>query len=330
MLKSKVLKVRSIILAGGLLAAGVSLFIPLTNSAEGASQPLIAHSQFRRVADPSPRSSTGTLALEIKGELQTVTFDIRGLAQEDFATYFSPVANFPFEISTNFFVYSVSPLDQTNLKQGDWHTRLVGTNEAPPLIPFIDDLTESGPNLFSIGVVNNSALIVGVTNIVGTVTNVIMGIPVPLQDKTNTVSVTMWAPSPALSTDPASLSYHRKATLTTPAIPPVPGAKGMVKYRFDGSSGRSQFEVDAFNLPRGQAPHVFIADSLNSTNYNLIDAGTMTPSPSGRTDKYIRDTQFGDPLPQQVRDAGDLSGRVIEILDLNGNPPFVYLEGTIP
>jgi hypothetical protein len=90
------------------------------------------------------------------------------------------------------------------------------------------------------------------------------------------------------------------------------------------------FEVDVFNLPRGQNPHVFIADSTSTTDYNLIDAGTLTPSPTGRTDRYKRDTQFGDPMPQQVRDAGDLSGHIIQILDLNGNPPFIYLQGTIP
>jgi hypothetical protein len=301
-----------------------------TTSNAHAGTALVARSQFRRVVDPSERSATGTLVMTKNGILETVEFTIRGLAQDSFATYFSPSETFPFEISTNFFVFSVSPLDRTNIHRGNWHTRLVGTNEAPPLIPFITDLDETGPTLFSIGKVDDSALIVGVTNIVGTVTNVVKGIPVPLEDKTNTVSITMWAPAPALSANPAALSYHRKATLAVPSIPPVPKAKGLVKYRFAGNSGRSIFEVDVFNLPRGQNPHVFIADSTSTTNFNLIDAGTLTPSPTSRTDRYIRDTQFGDPLPQQVRDAGDLSGRIIQILDLNGNPPFIYLEGTIP
>lgn len=307
-----------------------TLVIGLLFVASGSfAQNLIARSQFRRVVDPSERSSTGTLVLRTKGSLQIVEFGIRGLAQDSFATYFSPDLNFPFEISTNFFLFSVSPLDRTNAKRGNWFARLVGTNEAPPLIPFITDLNQAGSNLFEIGKVDDSALIVGVTNVIGTVTNVVMGIPVPLQDKTNVVSTTMWAPAPALSANPSKLSYRRKVELAVPAVPPVPKAKGVVKYKFNGSTGRSTFEVDVSNLSRGQTPHVFIADSTNTT-FSLIDAGTMTPSPSGRTDKYIRDTQFGDPLPQQARDAGDLSGRVIEILDLNGNPPFIYLEGVIP
>ena len=295
------------------------------------AQNLVAYSQFRRVADPSERSSTGTLVLRKKGSLETVEFTIRGLQPDSFATYFAPSANLPLDIAadTNFFIYSVAPLDRTNVRKGDWFSRLVGTNEAPPLIPFITDLDQTGPTLFCIGQVAQSAEIVSITNVIGTVTNIVMGIPVPLQDKTNTVSTTMWAPAPALSANPAALSYRRAADLAIPDPPPVPNAKGFVKYSFNGATGRSIFEVNVSNLVRGQLPHVFIADSTNVT-YNLIDAGTMTPSPSGQTGTYIRDTQFGDPLPQQAVDAGDLSGRVIQILDLNGNPPFIYLEGVIP
>jgi hypothetical protein len=290
----------------------------------------VAYSQFRRVLDTTQRSATGTLVLRKKGSFETVEIVIKHLGQDSFATYFSPHSNFPFEIDTNFFVYSVAPLDRTNIKKGSWISRLVGTNEAPPLIPFITDLNQTGSNLFSIGKVTDDAEIVTVTNVIGTVTNIVMGIPVPLQDKTNIVSTILWAPAPALSADPGALSYHRKADLVIPNPPPVPKAKGTVKYKFDGSTGRSVFEVDVFNIPRGQTPHVFIADSTNLVTNNLIDAGTMTPTPSGRRDRFIRDTQFGDPLPQQVRDAGDLSGHIIEILDLNGNPPFVYLKGIIP
>jgi hypothetical protein len=294
------------------------------------AQTTFARSQFRRVVDPSERSVTGTLVLRKQGSLQTVEVTIKGLAQDSFATYFAPNPNYPFEPDTNFFVYSVAPLDSINIKRGNWFSRLIGINQSPPLIPFITDLDQTGSNQFLIGKVNDSALIIGVTNVVGTVTNIVKGIPVPLQDKTNIVSITMWAPAPALSANPSLLSYRRKAPLITPNVPPVPNAKGSVRYKFNGSTGQSIFEVDAFNLPRGQTPHVFIADSTNLNTFVLIDAGTMTPSPSGRKDKYLRDTKFGDPLPQQARDAGDLSGRVIQILDLNGNPPFVYLEGILP
>ena len=180
------------------------------------AQNLVAYSQFRRAADPSERSTTGTLVLRKNGIFETVQFKIQGLEPDAFATYFAPTANFPFEVDTNFFVYSVSPLDRTNAKKGDWFTRLVGTNEAPPLIPFIHDLDQTGPNLFCIGQVDKSALIITITNVIGTVTNIVLGIPVPLQDKTNTVSITMWAPAPALTDDPGALSYRRKAELTIP------------------------------------------------------------------------------------------------------------------
>jgi hypothetical protein len=315
-----------------LIACGVA-FLGIAFFAQ-AQTVTFARSQFRRTVDPSERSTVGTLLLRKQGSLETVDVAIRGLAQDSFAVYYSPNPNFPlssFEVTSNFFVYSVSPLDRSNLKKGNWSVHLAGTNEAPPLIPtqFITDLDQIGADQFSIGKVTDIQTIVSVTNVIGNITNVIQGIPVPLQHRTNIVSVSMWAPAPALTANPRSLSYRAKGLLTTPAVPPVPKARGFVRYRFDGQSGRSVFEVQVFNLPRGQTPHVFIADSLSPTN-NLTDAGTMTPTPSGRKDRYIRDTQFGDPLPQQARDAGDLAGRVIQILDLNGNPPFVYLEGNIP
>jgi hypothetical protein len=296
------------------------------------AQNLVARSQFRRTVDPSERSATGTLVMRENGSLETVQIEIRGLAEDSFASYFSPNPNFPLDeisIDTNFFVYSVAPLDRTNLKKGNWASHLVGTNEAPPLIPFITDLSQVGGNLFSIGKATTINTITTITNVIGNITNIVNGIPVPMQDKTNMVTTILWAPAPALSANPGAPSYRQMVELAIPDPPPVPNAKGFVKYSFNGRTGRSIFEVDVSNLVRGQTPHVFIADSTNVT-YNLIDAGTMTPSPSGRTDTYIRDTQFGDPLPQQARDAGDLSGRVIQILDLNGNPPFVYLEGVIP
>jgi hypothetical protein len=53
-------------------------------------------------------------------------------------------------------------------------------------------------------------------------------------------------------------------------------------------------------------------------------------SKSGKSARFLRDTQFGDPLSQQMRDSGEFSGRVIQVLDLNGNPPFACLEVIIP
>lgn len=296
------------------------------------AQLTIGRSQFRRTVDPSERSVRGSLVLRKDGAVQTVEFTLNGLATESLASYFALEPNPPFVDLNfqNFFVYSVSPLDRTGIKRGNWFTRLSGVGGSPPLIPFISDLDQASTNHFLVGHVTQNNVIQITTNIVGNITNIVIGIPVPLQDRTNIVSVSMWAPSPALTTNPAALSYSRSALLSRPAIPPAPNATGKVRYKFNGATGRSVFEVRAAGLPQGQIPHLFIADSTNLAAHVLIDAGTMTTSRSGRTARFIRDTQFGDPLPQQLRDAGDLSGRVLQILDLNGNPPFVYLEGVIP
>ena len=53
----------------------------------------------------------------------------------------------------------------------------------------------------------------------------------------------------------------------------------------------------------------------------------MTLSKNGSKARFLRATQFGDPLPQQVRDVGGLSGRPLLILD---GFSIINLEGTIP
>ena len=47
----------------------------------------------------------------------------------------------------------------------------------------------------------------------------------------------------------------------------------------------------------------------------MIPVDNMTQKNLGSTATLVRDTQFADPLPQQARDIGDLSGRIVEVRD---------------
>ena len=59
----------------------------------------------------------------------------------------------------------------------------------------------------------------------------------------------------------------------------------------------------------------------------MIPVDKMTQKQLGSTARLVRDTQFGDPLPQQARDVGDLSGRVIQVRD---EFKIVHLQGILP
>jgi hypothetical protein len=323
-------------LALGALAAGAFAFIVSTHAADPAIVPEgdgVGYSQYRRLVDPSPRSATGTIVLRKKGNVQTVETSLKGLQQDSLAIYFAlePIPpDQPQEIP-DYIMYNVCPFPRINAPKGNWFAHLEGLGEAPPLIPFISDLDQAAGHGFVLGSVADSALITGVTNIFNGVTNIVFGIPLPLPDVTNIVTAPFWAPLPVISANPASLSYHRKTKLTPPAVnPPAPHAKGILQYSFDGTSGRSVFEVNVTGMPGGQTPHIYISNDTDPSTNLLIDAGTMTMNTTGRTGRYIRDTQFGDPLPQQAANAGDLSGRFIYVMDLNGNPPFIYVQGVIP
>jgi hypothetical protein len=263
--------------------------------------------------------------------VETVEFRIRGLNQDSFATYLGLEPKVPFDEAefTNKFVYSVAPLDRTDTKKGNWYRRLTGIGEAPTEIPFITHVDDLANTHFEVGYVSDNKLIMGVTNVIGNVTNIIVGIPVPTPDLTNTVSTFFWAPLHALTAKPSAASYRRKGLLSSPDVtPPSPGATARISVRYSGNDGRSVFDIRASKLLRGQEYHVWIADTTNQTSFVLIDAGIMTPSPSAGTVRFVRDTKFGDPLPQQERDAGDLSHRVIQIRDKNAR--FIHLEGVIP
>lgn len=209
--------------------------------------------------------------------------------------------------------------------------QLTGNGSAPPELVNIGiaNLSDLAGTSADIAKPEENNLILTVTNVVGSVTNVITtGIPVPTPDVTNIVAVILWAPLYAPTADPGAGSYLRKGTMVRTVVPPSPNAKGTMTLRFKGTSGESVFDVKASKLTPGQVYHVYIADSTNQSTFVLIDAGTMTTSKSGSSARFLRDTRFGDPLPQQVRDAGDLSGRVVEIRDDFGT--FIHLQGIVP
>ena len=53
----------------------------------------------------------------------------------------------------------------------------------------------------------------------------------------------------------------------------------------------------------------------------------MTQVKFGGSATLVRDTQYADPLPQQTRDIGELSGRVVQIRDAFD---VVHLQGIMP
>ncbi len=283
-----------------------------------------AQGQFRRTVDPSDRSASGTVSLVKKGDKQVVQVEIKGLAQESFAIFIGSTPTF----DTNSLVQSVAPLDRTSLKKGQWSRVLIGTNGAPAELP-VEDLSQLAGGNLVIAKPGDIQLETGVTNIVGNTTNIIFGIPLPLPNVTNMVLAALWAPLSPRMVSHASETFSRVATMSPPqnAPPPSPGAVGFVKVKFNGPQGRSILDVEARNLVRGQVYSVFVSDSTDSETAVLIKAGEMTLSKSGSRASFVRDTQFGDPLPQQAANIGDLSGRLIVIADEFDD---FHLEATIP
>jgi len=85
--------------------------------------------------------------------------------------------------------------------------------------------------------------------------------------------------------------------------------------------------VRAVNLTHGQQYTLFVANSTNQDKTVMIPVDNMTQNELGSTARLVRDTQFADPLPQQARDIGDLSGRIVQIRDAFD---FVHLQGIMP
>jgi hypothetical protein len=115
--------------------------------------------------------------------------------------------------------------------------------------------------------------------------------------------------------------------LSKPEETPSPDAAGTISVRFVGPQGRSVLDVRTSGLTRGQKYTLWVADSTNQTDYILLPAGDFESSRSGSTARFLRDTRFGDPLPQQVGNVDELSGRAFRILDGFYNN---HLTGTIP
>jgi hypoxanthine phosphoribosyltransferase len=79
----------------------------------------------------------------------------------------------------------------------------------------------------------------------------------------------------------------------------------------------------AMALPRGGHVYkVWMEDGLSFTNI-----GSLALSVSEANGRFLRDTRKGQPLPLQVRQIGDLSGRSILIIDEFDE---IVLEGVVP
>jgi hypothetical protein len=306
------------------------------------SQTLIDRAQLRRTADPSDRSgATGSVTRRISPNgQQTFEVQIKGLGEDQYGIFATDnCANF----DTNCPVAEINVLNRTSAKRGVWYRKLLGINTAPAefvtlgytnladiLIgqtviaqPDIPDIVTSITNIVG-GVTNISG---GVTNIVGSITNIVTGIPLPSIGQTGSVFATLWAPLRPMTTKPNLLSFNLSANLYVPDIiaPPNLDARGTVKTRYVGPQGRSVIEVHTWNMIQGQKYTVFIADQ---TLTNMIPAGDMTfTNKTGDIVEYIRDTKYADPLPHQVGNIEELTGRRIEVRDSFYN---VHLEGIVP
>jgi hypothetical protein len=154
----------------------------------------------------------------------------------------------------------------------------------------------------------------GYTNVVNGVTNEI-------------VYAVLFTRIPAFTTKADAPHYHRKSPLIVPDVdPPNPHEKGWVKTIYNGSQGRSVFELSAFHLSGGGTYSIFIEDPPSSsimTNIGLL----MISTNSGHTGTYNIDTRQGETLPWKFPTVRDLSDRAIQIRDAFDE---IHLEGIIP
>src|ERR1051326_7035564 len=299
----------------------VALFVSfvLSVSAGPASAPSFAGSQFQRTVDPSERSAFGTVKFKKDGLKQSVVFQVNNLAEESFGIF---IGDFPF-FTTNVLLDTVSLLNRASVKKGTWYSVMKSDNGAP-LEFSVNDLDDLAGTFLTVAKPEDINLLIGVTNVIGNVTNVIFGQEIP-SSSTTTVFAVLWAPVPALSANPSADSFSRKANFALADSPlPNPQSKAIVQTKFNAVQGRSILDVRATGLVQGQEYSVWITDV---DGLIFVPAGDMTVNRNGSSARFIRDTQFGDPLPQQSRDVRDLSGRAIVIRDKFGN---VHLEGIIP
>ncbi len=322
------------------LATGVLLFGNggVSTAGDGVTAG-VARSQLRRSVDPSPRSALGSVLIMVdKHGKETFQINITKLGQQNYGPVFRDEPSYTTNVTT---VLELAPLARTSVSRGTWSRTLIGTNEAPAdFLPLFGDLAElsnteidvaqPGTPLVTTITTNITAgvtnISVGVTNVVGNVTNIINGIEIPNPGQTGSFFSVMWAPLYQLNAKPNLLSYHRHGKLVAVGDA-SPKAAGTVKISFDGTTGRSQFQVHAVNLTPGQQYTLFIADDTNHVMTVLLPVDNMTQKNFGSTATFVRDTQFGDPLPQQARDIGDLSGRIIQIRDAFD---IIHMQGDMP
>jgi len=305
------------LVSGGLAAT----LVLLATATQGASPSTAG--QFRRTVDPSERAAYGTDRLTVKGATQTVQVRIDQLAEESFALF---VSDAPGSFVTGGLVRLVAQLDRTSEKKGRWERKLVGTGGAPPQFDAIEDLSDLDGHWLAIAKPGASNLLVGVTNVVNGVTNVVLGLPATATGPTTgDVYAVLWAPVDALLTK-NTFKFSGQTFMQLPESPrPSPDGKGKIKTKFTAKQGRSLFYLAVKGLLRGQIYSVWIGDAVEPALY--IKAGEIQLKGSGDKGSFVRDTRWGDPLPQQARDVTDLSGRPVLILDEFED---VHLVGVVP
>jgi len=324
------------------VVAAVSLILILTRpiSAGEVVSDGVGNAQFRRTVDPSPRAAFGKASFRItnSGGKQTCIVQIANLLETDFGIF---VGSTPTP-DTNSTISGVGPLNRTNLKKGNWSRNFAGVNGAP--LEFdVSNLSDLSGGSIYIASATDNALVQGVTNITGCVTNIdiildvtnvtkcvtniYVGIPINAGG-TGTVTAVLWAPIPPLVSNPSDFNYHNDLPLNLPPAPaPSPNAVGSVRVNFNNNQGRSVLDIRGAHLIAGQTYTLFIGDTTNNPPDVLVEAGTMTSNKSGAQQQFLRNTKFGDPLPLQSRNVIDLSGHVIQIRDAFG---AVHLEGVVP
>ena len=309
-----------------------AIMLAVAHSAKAGGGPsgrIIARSQFRRTADPSPEGAKGTLLLIQDGPKQTFRVQITDLAEENLSVQ---LCTNSFYDNTNSPVFYVSPVNRTGSRQGNWYRKLVGTTGAPVEFQLlgVDNLSDMS-NLRSIDIANPCCTnIVGGTNFYECVQIVTNGETV-LSCTTNVlggltniyVNSFVWAPIPTLAANPSVFSFHAKTPMQRPPIAaPSPNATGSITVSYSGSSGRSLLDVRIANMTKGQTYGLWLSDG--GTNFA---SGAFELLANGAAAKFRRDTQNGDPLPIQVSSVADLTGRVFQVQDAFG---IVHLQGVFP
>ena len=308
------------------LAMGLALF-----AHQSFAQNLIGSSQLRRTVDSSDHTLFGSVLVQkLASGKQEVYVQVSGLGEDNF--YIALGTTSPF-YTTNSLENLIAPLNRAKLSTGAWNRRLVGNGVAPLEFQEFDvgDLTELAGRYLTVGQPGNDELVqnTSFTNIVNGITNIITGtyIPLPPPAVTNGILDILWAPIPTLSTDPGASSFNHTLKLSLPGPPnPSPNAIGILKTRFNNASGESLFQLRINHMTKGQTYSVWIANAAVAPT-ELIKAGDLVLTAGGSSGTFIRDTRFGDPIPQNYGNPGELSGRVIQVRDAFD---VIHLSGVIP